>query len=1126
MRRTDAILRPWFVVLLACALTFTAAACGSDDDTDPVDGDQIVADGDDADDIEDTDDVDVVETVDGDEDVVTEQEDPTSENGTTALRDYFCTSDGDCRSEETCLPMPGAEERICQPKNFVRFIDATTFIIDTTEIDYEIVEDDEGKHSINVKGFSSLSSPGDPDLPSISLAVLLPPNADPTSVTVQVIDQENETLEGEYDIKPAGPANYRAETADGQTYEDYITAQENIVDGRNIQVYDTDALWTDTPARVHPYQQMRKWRFVQVEFFPFRTNPVQKSLEYTRFMKIHIATSNAKFGAVAPVSRVEMMDSVLDDQAPEWFVNYQQAKKMYAAPRVTTRDDLPKSDYVIITTADVRQRSSKLDDFVDHKKSIGYKVLVVDETMWGQSEGADGPEKVRNWLKANYAARGIQYVLLFADPMDTDGPAMRECWPRNVKNGKDNYERTATDAYYADLTGNWDKDGDGIWCEYGRSNGDTGSGGVDLTPELYVGRIPVYGTSVSDPDSILERTIAYEVERDIAWRYKTMLPNPMSDYSHEEDHGDNGNEVKDRGYSVDGAKYAERMKRDFLNSRYNISTTTLYEKRGPEPSRYDSDIDFGTDNVLDEWKKGYGLVAWWAHGNTTSAAGKVWPEDTNEDGIAQISEKDWEDFAYSSHSSSRYNPEKPAFTSQVSCLNSRPDRSSNLGYTLLKKGGAITTLGATSVTLYSPVWSSPNYQRMDNVSFGYYYTKNLVKNYSAGKALAKVRSMSTSFSWGDGTLMNELSFNLFGDPSLSMFTTYAPAEEPADPKLTDNGHSFDATAMVDTTEVLEWKLRYSLEADPGTMGIAIEVLDENGAALQNAGTPIVVSNTISVGDDALSFDGDNPDVHVLAKDALAFLGYGVFDLQYRIRYTYTPEGGDAQDLLITSAKNFAVTFEEPVANTGELQPGTPVTGSVDEAKGKVFFTLHLDADGVLALDLEGPGDADFDLYIKKGADVETNLYDGRGYTATSREHIDIAEATAGDYAVMVHSYSGTGDFTLTATFTGGAVQYDSLAIDDLVEGNLPAPRTDVTYEVTIDSAGVLDILAEGPEGSVLDLYLSRDIAPSTAVYDVRSSGGSKDPELQADVTPGTYYLMIRSRSGSGDFSIYASLTAN
>ena len=1110
----ETMFRPGFMTVLALVSALAMAACGSGDGADPVDGDQVIADGDSPGD---------VETVDGD-DTDTADDETVADTEPNALRDYFCRSDADCRSQETCLPVPGGEERICQPKNFVRFIDAGTFIIDATEIDYDIVEDAHGEHSIDLKGFGNLSSPGDPDLPSLSLAVLLPPGADPGSVTIQIIDEDTETLPGSYDIKPAGPANFRAETADGQTYEDYITARENIVDGRNVLVYDNDALWSDSPVRAHPYQQMRKWRFVQVEFFPFRTNPVRNTLAFTRYLKVHIATTAAKFGAVAPVSRRELMDTVADDRAPDWFANYDQAKKLYAPPRVTTRDDLPKSDYVIITTSAIRQRSTQLATFVNHKNSIGYKVLVADETLWGETEGADGPEKVRNWLKANYAARGIQYVLLFADPMDTTGPAMRECWPRNVKNGKGDYERTATDAYYADLTGNWDKDGDGIWCEYGSSGGDTGSGGVDLTPELYVGRIPVYGTSVSDPDSILERTIAYEVERDIAWRHTALLPNPMSDYSHEEDHGDSGTEIRNRGYSVDGAKYAERMKSDFLNGSYDLTTTSLYEKRGPEPSKYDSDLDFNTDNVLNEWKKGYGLVAWWAHGNTTSAAGKVWPADSNDDGIAQISEKDWEDFAYSSHSASRYNAEKPAFTSQVSCLNSRPDRNTNLGYTLLKKGAAITTLGATSVTLYSPVWSSPNSQRMDNVSFGYYYTKNLVKNYPAGKALAMVRGMGTSFSWGDGTLMNELSFNLYGDPSLSLFTTYAPAEEPADPKLTDNGHSFDATAMVDGTEALEWKLRYSLEAEPGVMDIAIEILDDNGSVLQNDGQPVAVTSSISVGDGVLSFDGDNPDVHVLAKAALAFLGYGDFDLHYRIRYTYTPDDGTARDLLITSAKTFAIAFEEPAADTGELQPGVPSDGSIDEPKGMVFFTLHLDADAALTLDLEGPSDADFDLYVKQGSVVDTDTWDGRGYTATSREHIDLPGAVAGDYAVMVHSYSGSGTFTLTATVTTGAVEYEALPIDELVEGTLEAPRSGVTYEIAVETAGVLDILVEGPQDAVLDLYLGRDEAPTTAVYDVRSDGSSTDPELQADVAPGTYYLMVRSRSGSGDFSILASLT--
>ncbi len=1108
-----------FMIALIVVFSVSAIGCGSSDNDD---NNGTKTDGDVSEMTEDE------TTTDGDyneqEGLEESENTEDTQNPNSELRNFFCSSDADCLASETCMALPGFEERICQPRSLVRFVDATTFIIDTSDMDYSITENTDGTSSISVKGFVNISSPGDPNLPSLKLAVLIPPDADPESVQLQVLAEEHQVLDGTYDIEPAGPANYKPGTEDAPTYEDWIKDKTYIVDGRNTLVYEEDAMWPDASLRVYPYMQMRKWRFVVVEFFPFRTNPVSKQLELTNFIKVHISTAPAKkFGNIQPVPDILLADDSFDDDAAEMFINYNIAKPLYT-PRHMVKDDGPKADYVIITTKKIRSESNKLEAFAAHKRSIGYKVLIVDEDTWGASEGKDGPEKVRNWLKENYAKLGIQYVLLFADPNDTEGPAMRTCWPRYAKNGKEDWERTPTDAYYADLTGNWDKDGDGIWCEFGRDEGDTGRGGIDLTPELYVGRIPVYRGKVEDADTILQRTIDYEIEQDIEWRHKVLLPNPISDYSNEEDHADGGGvEVRKRFYAVDGAVFAERMKRDFIKSRYKVSSTTLYETRGPEPSRYTPDIPFSVDNVLNEWKKGYGLISWWAHGNTTSAAAKVWKQDTNGDGIAQMSEKDWEDFAYSYTSADRYNPEKPAFTSQVSCLNSRPDRSNNLSYTLLVKGAAIATSGATSVTLYSPSWRSPNYHRMDNVSFGYYYTKNIVKNYQAGRALAKVRSMPTSFSWGDGTLMNELSFNLYGDPSLALFTTYSPSEVSTDPKLEYRGHAFEDSYQQDGDDALRWLVNYKFVGDDGVLKVSVRITDEDGNELSNDGEALGIANTHQVVSGIpLEFDGDNPDVFVMKKELFSFLGFGTFNLKYILRFVYETTEGDEQELLTTSPRDFSIEFVDESSQVQTIQIGSPVSGTLDEDTPEVYFKLEIEQTGTIVLDLDGPEDADFDLYIKRGQNVDTSNWDKRGYTSSADEHIELADAEPGEYAILVNRYRGNGEFTLLVQFTPAEqVEYDELILDDLMEGDLTEENPTKIYKFTAPSDGTLTLLAEGDAGSILDLLIQKNSPPDGDYYFDKSLGDTANPELESNITAGEWYIMVRSRSGAVHFNLMA-----
>jgi len=64
---------------------------------------------------------------------------------------------------------------------------------------------------------------------------------------------------------------------------------------------------------------------------------------------------------------------------------------------------------------------------------------------------------------------------------------MKMLYPRN--NEGDEYRESPSDYYYADLTGNWDLDGDGY---YGEWDHDFGSGGVDRNWDVLVGRVPCY----------------------------------------------------------------------------------------------------------------------------------------------------------------------------------------------------------------------------------------------------------------------------------------------------------------------------------------------------------------------------------------------------------------------------------------------------------------------------------------------------------------------------------------------------------------------------------------------------------------------------------------------------------
>ncbi|WP_224268548.1 S8 family serine peptidase [Haloprofundus salinisoli] len=72
----------------------------------------------------------------------------------------------------------------------------------------------------------------------------------------------------------------------------------------------------------------------------------------------------------------------------------------------------------------------------------------------------------------------------------------------------------------------------------------------------------------------------------------------------------------------------------------------------------------------------------------------------------------------------------------------------------------------------------------------------------------------------------------------------------------------------------------------------------------------------------------------------------------------------------------------------------------------------------VVVELSGPSDADFDLYVNEGSGScpSTSSYDYRSWTTDSQETITIDNPDdSADLMVLVDSYSGSGDYTLTIT---------------------------------------------------------------------------------------------------------------
>jgi hypothetical protein len=385
----------------------------------------------------------------------------------------------------------------------------------------------DGLTALDAEGCGLVGQPGQPLLPRQAIDIALPPDVDWDSLTLAVRDVQTATVPGAYRLRIAEP---------------YWPCSDPVPDAPRPANAGPPAPPAPPPlARIAATGQMRKWRVARLDFAPFQYDAASGQITV-----VEGATVEIRFARTGRSPNAAMLaDTVLDDVAAQQFANYTAARAWYP---VAARPESILWDYVIVTTSDIRANSSQLSAFVAHKQSLGHHVWVATETTYGTVTGPPPngrAEKVRHWLMDNYQAYGFKYVLLIGEPTPGGSGAidmpMKMAWPRSTQPES---QQAPTDYYYADLTGNWDVDGDQLYGEY---VGDWGvPGGVDLFPELYVGRIPFYG-SYADLDHILQKTMDYQTEADIAWRKSILLPMSFMDASY------------------DGAPMAEQMWDDYLS---------------------------------------------------------------------------------------------------------------------------------------------------------------------------------------------------------------------------------------------------------------------------------------------------------------------------------------------------------------------------------------------------------------------------------------------------------------------------------------------------------------------------------------------------------------------------------
>ncbi len=607
----------------------------------------------------------------------------------------------------------------------------------------KIVKTSKGCHAIRGRNVSYLMEPGNPRLPEITKMVSLPRGVDINSISIRNIEVKASVLQGNYQVEPVPPLMFSG----FQRREIEWGRNKKIKYGKNTLIYSSSEPYPAQPVRLLGSIEKGERRFLRMAFYPVRYYPKEGKIELINKVSCKLFFRTLGEAADNKQETAGGDGNLMEEAVP--------------APELTLTNDLVPAgtiyDYVIITSNNVVQNSQKLADFISMKKAIGHSVLVVTEDQYLNLEGQapnGRAEKIRKWLIDNYQALGIKYVLLIGNPDPSNGDVpMKKCYPRSHETS---YRESVTDYYYADLTGNWDIDGDGLYGEY---PDDNLSGGVDYAAEVWVGRIPVYNDDYEILDQILQKIIDYETESDdLSWRKEALLPAAILNFEQE---------PPSNISRTDGADLARQIINGYLRGD-GFLKYSLFEKEGIDPCPYPSDSSLTRTNVKDAWVNEYGLVCAVGHGSATGIYRKYWSYDDNSNNLADSDETVITSFFQSSDTIA-LDDTYPSIVYLCACNNGYPENSGNLGYSLLKSG-AVATVSASRVSWYTAGWSEPNPNYGDNFSIGYYYMKKVAEDIPCGEALALTKEKlvyNSSSIW-----LNLQGFNLYGDPETRLITTY------------------------------------------------------------------------------------------------------------------------------------------------------------------------------------------------------------------------------------------------------------------------------------------------------------------------------------------------------------------
>ena len=470
-------------------------------------------------------------------------------------------------------------------------------------------------------------NPGKPWLPVKDVSIRLPAGFAATGVSVSATWR---VLRTDVDVAP-----------EQEAHPTDLDASQVARTPKNPAAYVSADPRPAAAAEFTGSHRMRGLPFATVRLHPFSYVAADRTLSLATSLEVAVemddgasapAPAAGGGGEGNPAPEAAPADGVFDAPDPGGrFSAALDAMSVNPLPRAPEADSsggdsVPTAGsctYLVITSEGLSRVVQRLVDYRAEKDGVTGGIVTV-ETIDSAYDGArpdggsDRQTKIRNCIKDYVRNRGTEYVCLVGD--NTIVPD-RDTY---VSASGYTHDDMPTDLYYSDLDGTWDGDRDGV---YGETND-----GVDLAPDVVVGRIPV--RTAQQAVDYLSKLFAYEEgAADDSWRLsKFLLGGAMTQnnvgsssngWPRATETFNDGLPPYDgrRTVASDVEVWGRRCWRDwFAKEEFGFVPWFFYDTITSADSSTEGDYAQTSANMVAQWSRGFQFHFWFAHGQETGFA--------------------------------------------------------------------------------------------------------------------------------------------------------------------------------------------------------------------------------------------------------------------------------------------------------------------------------------------------------------------------------------------------------------------------------------------------------------------------------------------------------------------------